>query len=406
MKIMQINAVHRRLSTGRSSLEFEEAISTEGHRSVTAFSVGSVEDPEKDYIIGSAYGQRVHALLSRVTGLQGYYSSHATRKLISYMKRYQPDVVVLRNLHANYIHLPKLLRFLAKEDIPTVAVLHDCWFYTGKCCHYTVQGCYRWQEACGQCPAKKQYNKSWIFDRSKKMLADKAKGFQRIPRLGVVAVSDWLEGEARKAPVFRNAKKICRIYNWVDTDIFAPADSSRLRKQLGLEKKKIILCASSIWSKSKGVDTVWKLAAMLQPDEHLVMVGGNLPAAVIPQGVTYFPGTDDMHALARFYNLADVFIQPSLEETFGKVAAEALACGTPVVCFNSTANPELVGPGCGTVVPAGDVEAMYHAARHILHQGKQDYAQTCRAYVRKYFNQQENVKAYLKLFQQLTDIQE
>ena len=108
---MQINAVHRRLSTGRSSLEFEEAIGAEGHRSVTAFSVGAVEDPEKDYLIGSPSGQKLHALLSRLTGLQGYYSSCATRGLLRFIKNYRPDVVVLRNLHANYIHLPKVLRF-------------------------------------------------------------------------------------------------------------------------------------------------------------------------------------------------------------------------------------------------------------------------------------------------------
>ena len=136
------------------------------------------------------------------------------------------------------------------------------------------------------------------------------------------------------------------------------------------------------------------------------MVGVSLPAAAIPQGVTYFPGTDDVHFLASLYNLADVFVQTSLEETFGKVTAEALACGTPVVCFDSTANPELLGPGCGTVVPAGDVDAMLTAMRRILEQDKQDYRTACTEQVRTHFNREENVKQYLELFHRLTDIQE
>ena len=79
----------------------------------------------------------------------------------------QPDLVVLNNLHANYIHLPMLLMYLAKKDIPTVVVLHDCWLYTGKCCFYTSSECEKWKDRCHDCPARKQYNKSSFFDFSK-----------------------------------------------------------------------------------------------------------------------------------------------------------------------------------------------------------------------------------------------
>ena len=96
--------------------------------------------------------------------------------------------------------------------------------------------------------------------------------------------------------------------------------------------------------------------------------------------------------------MADVFVQPSIEESFGKVSAEALSCGTPVVCFNSTANPELVGNGCGAAVPVGDVEAMLKEIRKILEAGKAQYTDKCRTFAKENFEMKENLLQYVKMF--------
>lgn len=400
MKVLQINAVNNQLSTGRNAREIDALLCKLGHNSAIAYASGERIQRPVDYLIGGTIGQKMHALLSRITGLQGYYSSNATRGLLRYIGSYKPDVVMLGNLHANYIHLPMLLSFLAEQNIPTVAVLHDCWFYTGNCCHYLAIGCNRWQESCGNCPARMLYNKSWFFDRSKKMLRDKEKGFGAIPRLAVVAVSDWMLEEAKKAPVFQNAAVMKRIYNWVDESIFAPRPDV-VRQQLGLEDKQVILCAASIWGNKKGLETVLSIGQKLLPQEKLVIVGQLPKGTQLPNDILHFPQTDDMNWLSQLYNLADVFIQPSLEETFGKVTAEALACGTPVVCFDSTANPELVGPGCGAVVPAGNEEAMLTEVRRILKNGKRQYTQQCCDYARKHFSCIPNMKQYIHLFEQL-----
>lgn len=401
MRILQINAVYRKLSTGRSASELSEACHKMGHRCVTAFSVGTVVDSDQEYLIGGPVGQKWHGFLSRVTGLQGYYSYFSTRKLLKFMDQYQPDLVVLRNLHANYIHLPKLLAYLAKKDIPTVAVLHDCWFYTGKCCHYTVSGCYRWQENCGNCPAKKKYNKSWFFDRSTKMLNDKKAGFSAIPRLYVVAVSQWLLEQAKKAPVFEKALQLKRIYNWIDMERFKPCSGDDLREKFGFTNEKIILSVAGAWDQNKGLDTVLAVANKLREPEHLVLVG-NIPEGLsLPANVTHIPRTDSVEKLVELYNIADVFLQPSLEETFGKVSAEALACGTPVVCFDSTANPELIGENCGKVVAAKDSQMMMDSIREILQTGKQQYTKSCRSFAMERFNMEDNIGQYMELFSEM-----
>lgn len=405
MRVLQINAVYRQLSTGRNAQELNDVFNQKGHEAAVAFSVGNVVDPAREYLIGHKLGQKLHALLSRITGLQGYFSSHATRKLLAFMDVFQPNVVLLNNLHANYIHLPMLLDYLAKKDIPTVAVLHDCWFYTGKCCHYTTVGCYRWQEACGSCPAKRAYNKSWFFDRTEKMLADKTRGFQSIPRLGVVAVSDWMLREAKASAVFKNAVKITHIRNWIDTQQFAVGDGTALRKKLGLVDKKVILCVASGWDENKGLSTVMAIVGRLHKNEKLVLVGNITKNKKLPASVIHIPLTQSASELAEYYCMADVFMQPSLEETFGKVAAEALCCGTPVVCFNSTANPELIGENCGTVVPVGDLDAMLREIRQILSRGKAYYTQYCRKFAQESFDMKRIVPQYIELFEDICSVQ-
>ena len=156
MRILQINAVNAIASTGRNAKELGDFLLTNGHDSIIAYSKGPSIEKDREVIIGNNFDVKFHGLLSRLSGKQGYFSFFSTKKLLMYIDSLAPDVVVLNNLHANYINLPLTLKYLTKKDIATVAVLHDCWFYTGKCCHYTAQGCYKWKESCGDCPQLKK----------------------------------------------------------------------------------------------------------------------------------------------------------------------------------------------------------------------------------------------------------
>src|SRR5690606_36635705 len=130
--------------------------------------------------IGSTFDHKLHGLWSRVFGEQTYFSKRATKELVAYIQKLKPDVVHLRNWHSNFINLGILLKYLADHDVPTVITLHDCWFYTGKCTHYTVDSCYKWQNNCGGCPRLKKDNPSWFFDKTTQMLADKRESFGKI----------------------------------------------------------------------------------------------------------------------------------------------------------------------------------------------------------------------------------
>lgn len=401
LKVLQVNAVNGILSTGRSCSEIADYLNRRGDACYTAYSIG--QDSCNSFCISSAWECKCHALLSRVTGLQGYFSHISTAKLLCLIRDIKPDVVQLRNLHANYLHLNKLLHYLASHDIATVVTLHDCWVYTGKCTHYTSIGCNKWQTGCYACPKLKTDNVSWFFDRTPKMWQDKKNGWRSIPRLAVIGVSDWITGEAKKSPMFVNASVIRRIYNWIDLDVFCPMDSALTKEKLGLSDKKIILGVASGWNNKKGLDRFIELAELLKEDERIVLVG-NMPQVSLPDYVISVPATADVNELAAYYNAADVFLQLSPEETFGKVVAEALACGTPVVTNAGTANPELVNASCGEVLLANaDVSDILAAVRRFLRVGKDCYSSRCRERVEMLFNKDENMAQYRSVYSALTE---
>lgn len=398
MKILQINAVSGIRSTGRICVDIANYLNNNGDKGYIAYSSGLPY--EKGYKIGKTLEIKVHGLYSRIFGLQAYFSKDSTIKLINYIKDLKPDIVHLNNLHGNYINLKLLLKYLAENDIPTVLTLHDCWFYTGKCTHYTVDGCYKWQNGCGNCSRLKKDNPSWFFDRTKKMYKDKKELFEKIPRLAVVGVSDWITNEARKS-FLSSAKIITRIYNWIDLDVFKPVNTEMLRNKLKLENKFVILGVASSWCNAKGLDKFIELASLI-PEDMIIIIVGNIDRKVaISKNIIHIKETHNVKELVEYYSIADIFINLSLEESFGKVTAEALACGIPVVVLKSTANPELVGEGCGYVIEKNDLNQVYNAILKMKKKGETYYSNKCMLYAKANFNKGDRLSDYLNVYEQL-----
>ncbi len=401
MKIVQINAIGQGLSTGRTCSELQAYINQNTkHTCYTAFAQGA--EDQYSIKIGGRFDWKLHGLFSRVFGKQAYFSCRSTKKLLKKLDNINPDVVVLRNLHGNYINLPMLLKYLAKNNIATVTVLHDCWFYTGKCTHYTVDKCYKWQTGCSNCPRLKKDNPSWFFDKTEKMYNDKKALFSAIENLSVVGVSDWITKEAEKS-FLNTAKNIIRIYNAVDLNTFSPQNSGEtLREEYNLTNKKVVLGVASGWSNAKGLD-IFNSVAKALGDGYIVALVGQMPEeAVLADNVINIPPTKSVEELAKLYSMANVFVTTSLEESFGKVSAEALACGTPIVCFDSTANKELVGEGCGYCVAPKDLDAMVAAITNICVLPKENFTAVCRAYAQENFDKEKNIKQYISLFEKVS----
>lgn len=399
MKIAQINAVCGIASTGRTSVELAQGLEAKGHSSHVFYSYGKNTYPHATRI-GNTLDRKLHAVLSRLTGLQGYFSTLPTLRLIRQLKRYQPDVVHLRNLHSNYIHLGKLLKYLAQSDTPTVITLHDCWFYTGKCTYYVSADCKKWQEQCGSCPLLHvdNVNPTLFFDTTRKCLTDKKKWLSAIPRLAVVGVSQWVTQEVSNGSILANRNPVT-IYNWIDFDTFHPRESD-LRKKHGLENRFVILVVASTISQIKCLNEIKAIAQ--QMPEHWAIVAIGATTEPLPENVIHIPQTDNAVTLAEYYSMADVCLNTTLYETFGKVTVESMCCGTPVIVYRNTASPELVEDGCGEIVEqAHGMEAVMDALKKVEAAGKQSYTQTCLERARQRFSKEMGVDAYIQLYERL-----
>lgn len=399
MRIVQINAVYKASSTGRTTFELHTALKRMGHISYVFCS--DHDDPQNNiFQIGDNRDHKRHAILSRVCGKQAYYSKSATRKVLKELSIIRPDIVILRNLHANYIHLPLLLDFLAKNDIATLLVLHDFWFMTGHCCYYTNIGCNKWQSECHHCPLLHTYNKSLFFDRSRKIFRDKKRLFQAIPRLGVIGVSKWVLQEA-KLSFLQKAKVLDFIYNWIDLSIFHPLPAASLRKDLGLSPSDyVVLGVAQGWSQAKGLNQFMEIARQM-PDVKVVLVGRFPTDVSVPRNLLAVGEVNTPQKLAEYYSMADVFVNPSVQETFGKVTAEALACGTPVVGSNTTATPELIPSQCGFTFSPQDMDDLLKKVALVREKGKQAYSGYCQRFAMENFGKEGQIAKYLNVIGKL-----
>lgn len=401
MKIVQINETCGNGSIGRTALEWAEYLQKNGHEAYVFYSAGK-SDWKLSEKIGTPLDHKCHAFLSRLTGKQGYFSPLATARLLKRLSEIQPDVVHLRCLHGNFLHLGMLLKFLAKNKIPTVLTLHDCWFMTGKCTYYVSANCEKWQTGCNHCPLLHvdNVNPTWWLDRTRKCYQDKKRWFAAIPKLAVVGVSQWVTNEAKKS-FFKDRNPIA-IYNWIDTEVFCPTQDAEIREKYDIHASFVVLMVTSQVCESKGYLVLKGLAECNLPDTQIVLVGKNNLSLPIPQGVRYISHTDDSRQLAALYSMADVCVNTTRFETFGKVTAEALCCGTPVIVYNNTASPELVGPGCGYVVEEKDgLQAVANAIEEIRRNGKEAYSERCLSFASEKFSKRQGFSQYLKLYESM-----
>lgn len=316
----------------------------------------------------------------------------------------KPDIVVLHNLHSNYINLKLLLGYLADHHIASICVLHDCWLFTGKCMHFIEFDCNRWTKKCGKCPAKHNGNTSFFFDKSSKCLTDKKKYFEKIDRLGVIAVSKWV-AESAAGSILKGAAMIRHIYNWIDLEIFRPQSCKNFwgGGDYQIRESFIIFGISAGWSASKGIDVLTELADILPADCRIVLAGDVSEVSETNNKIKLLGTVTDIDLLAKMYAMSDVFVNPSIQETFGLTTAEALACGTPVVAYNATANTELVGTdeSCGFLVDENKAENYLQNILKIKEKSKEYYAAAARKRAEEMFCKDKNIRQYIDTFKSL-----
>ena len=310
------------------------------------------------------------------------------------------DIVHLHNLHGSYFS-PFMLPQLTSLK-PTVWTLHDEQAFTGHCAY--AFDCEKWTTGCGDCPDLNFYPK--IKKDTTEFLLNTKKKIYDMSEFTVVCPSKWLASRAKQS-ILQN-KDIRVIYNGVNEKVFANTDKIEARKALNLplDKKILMFSASgSIKNPQKGGKYVFESYNRLKNNNNLLFLnigGGN--SSKLKKNWIDIPYINDEKILALYYSASDLFIYPSMAETFGLVIAEAMACGTPVIAFNNTAIPEIIDHmQTGYLAENKNIEDFITGINLFLNNGELRNSANinCRSKIEKYFTLDKMLNKYLDLYNEI-----
>lgn len=368
MKILQINSVYKKGSTGKITYDLHEGFLKKNIDSLVIYGRGEKIKDTNVTKISNEYYSKFNNLFSRITGIMYGGCFFSTNQCIRIIKKQKPDVVILQCINGYFVNIYRLLNFLKRKNIETVIVLHAEFMYTANCGH--ALECNKWITGCGKCPRLYE-TKSLFIDNTASSWKKMSKCYDSFNNLKVITVSPWLEQRVKKSPFF-NKNNIFTIYNGVDTNIFKLYEESNgFKYKMNLENKKIIFHPTAMFSDNKnhlkGGYYIFKLAKKLEKENYHILVAGKCDKIYSnTSNITFLGEIKEQKELALYYSMADVTIITSQRETFSMPVAESLCCGTPVVGFQAGA-PEMIAikEFC-EFVPFGDTNKLVAATKKII----------------------------------------
>jgi len=402
-KLLQIVVEGNRGSTGTIAESIGELVLKQGWKSYIAHGRFPRSSSSQIIRIGSSLEILIHGITTRLFDRHGLGSCRATRVLIKKIEKIKPDIVHLHHLHGYYINIEILFNYLSNANLPTVWTFHDCWAITGHCCYFDYVGCQKWKTNCHHCPQKKEYPASLFIDRSKKNFYLKKKLFTSVSNMMIVTVSEWLDSIVGNSFLADTPRKI--IFNGVNVDLYKKTPlmkSQATKKSLKIGDGFMILGVANTWEERKGFNDFMRLSKRIGRNDFIVLVGlRKSQIKNLPNNVIGIIRTESMEKLRDLYAAADVYLNLSVEETFGLTTAEALSCGTPAIVYNATACPEVLDVNTGFVVNKNDIDGLLESIEGIRKNGKEFYSSQCRERAIKYYNRVDRLSEYLEMYKQM-----
>jgi len=276
----------------------------------------------------------------------------------------EADLVHYHIIHSGFLSMQSLPAMTG--DKPSLWTLHDPWAMTGHCIH--PFSCQRWKTGCGQCPDLKtdfaiQRDTTALNFRLKRM-AYRRSNFE------ILVASSWMENMVRQSPLMDDVP-VHKVPFGLDLDFFKPGDQAAAKARLGIEPHRLVLCFRSVVNDFKGLQYVIEALDRLQTQVPICLLTlndkGRIEKFKDRFQVVELGWTNDDSVMQDVYSATDLFLMPSLADSFGLMAVEAMACGKPTICFEGTALPEVVfTPEAGLAVPSRDSAALAAAMERLI----------------------------------------
>lgn len=411
MKVLHVNRADNEGGAARAAMRLMEGLRV---RDIDARMYVQRKFSESPFVTGppAAIGKAVGFLRRTLESLPLRFSQGSLQGLFS--PAWLPDSLS-RHISAaapDIVHLHWMARMMRLESLrrisaPLVWTLHDSWPFTGGC--FLPLDCTRYQESCGRCPVLGSERDN---DVSRQVWNRKQKAWQGLD-LTIVAPSRWMAQCALDSSLFRDLR-IEVIPNGLDIQRYKPFDKRAAREFFGLpQNKKLILFGAkdATRDRNKGFDLLvqalhdlagsgWRTAV------DVVIFGSSRPRS--PQDLAftahYMGWQSDDISLARLYSAADVFVFPSLQETLGYTAMEAMACGTPCVSFNQGGVPDLIDhERNGYLAPPFDPVDLARGIAWVLGDDRRhkELSANARNKVERTFTEQKIAEQHLALYREL-----
>lgn len=396
MKVMLVNSVYGIGSTGKIVKDLHNQINSNGDQAVICYGRGKRVDDLNVKKICSKSSFYSHACLSRLTGLSGLFSNRATKTLIEEIESFSPDIIHLHNLHGYYMNYYSFVDYIKKTDIPIVWTLHDELMYTGNCSY--AFSCEKWKIGCKNCPQKREYPKSLFLDTSGFLYKKKKQMFSNFDNCTYVTPSKWLADRVKGSII--HSSKIRVIQNGIDTEkTFKPSFDHKLYESINPEHRKIVLTVTDdVFNERKGLKYYIELASENQ--ELLFVVVGGIIKDCKCNNIVFVELIHSQEELAKYYSIADAFVITSLCDNFPTVCLEALACGTPVVGFNTGGTPETApNDDIGSFCEFGNVEKLSFELKKVIN--NKVMGDRAREYATSHYSYKTMLNEYSKLYKEL-----
>ena len=313
------------------------------------------------------------------------------------------DVVHYQVIHNDMLSVLDMPRLSAKKK--SVWTIHDPWIVTGNCVH--PLDCDKWMTGCGDCHRLDYPGFCMLEDRTTQMWNVKKKIVEELD-IDIVVSSEFMYRYMTKSPITSSIHKIHKIPFGVQTEVFKN-DRQYIRKQYGFSKDDFIVGFRSDKSFIKGTSFILQAFENVTHDEEItfITVGKESVPEKMKQQYPFIQfGWGDRAQMVDFYNLCDVFIMPSLAESFGMMAIEAMAAGCAVICFQNTVLEELVfAPDIGIAVPYKSANSLYKAAMHLCRNREECKQRGLlgQKIVEKTYSFEKYVKAHENLYHSIMD---
>ena len=391
MKILLINQFCGHGSTGRICTDLYNIAKKNGDDCYIAYGRYRYPADINTYKIGTNWNVYRHVFESRFLDNDGFSSKYSTKKFIKFIENYNPDVIHIHNLHGYYINSRIRMEFLKKNNKKIIWTFHDCWPFSPRSAYIDFGEDGKLPTVQSIKESNKQYPRALFslhdnYSRKKKI-------FTGLENLTIVTPSIWLRNMVENS--FFKEYKCLTIHNGIDLESFKPREMPlEIVTKYNISDKKIILAVANVWDERKGLKFLNELSNKLNETYKLVVIGKLVNGSEkISNRIIHIERTDSIEILSYWYSKADYFVNPTLYDNFPTTNLEALACGTPVITFNTGGSGESIDTLSGEVLSDKSSESLFKA----ITSGKSFKKEDC---IRrsKLFEKEKQFQEYINLY--------